>query len=411
MGVTAVFLIIFVGNAVANIYPLSISIMKNRYLPSILSGALISVCATLLAILFGSGTNVTENSVRTPVFCGGDYGSKFYRIPAIVTAVDGTLVAVADKRVESNADLPGVIDIVARRSSDGGRTWGEYITVAAHDSIGGCGDAALVVDRTTGDILAIYSHGNGLWQDSPARITVIRSHDNGLTWGDTLNINPQILTTDPDGTQPLKLTSAFATSGRALQLADGRIIFALVTRNKGSRDFPVYAVFSDDGGYTWQVARLPATTQGDESKIVELADGTLIMSIRNKYKARLADNRRIFARSTDRGATWSEPYGVYDLPDPACNGDIIRYGNSDIVLQSLPASFNSRDSVSIYVSFDGGNTFPCRKLICEGPSAYSSMTELPDGKIGILTEEARDDQPGVYDIWFTAVNPEDLGIK
>lgn len=351
-----------------------------------------------------------KEEIRTPVFVGGEYDSKFYRIPALVTANDGTLIAVADKRIENNNDLPNPIDIVARRSTDGGKTWGEYITVAEHDSIGGCGDAAVVVDRNSGDILAIYSHGNGLWQDAPAQITISRSKDNGLTWGDTLNINPQILTTDSLGTQPLKLTSAFATSGHALQLADGRLMFALVTRKAGEPKFKVYAIYSDDGGYTWQVSSEPATTDGDESKVVELKDGTLIMSIRNRYRENLANNRRLFAYSTDRGDTWSEPVAVEDIPDPACNGDVIAYGDGDVILHSLPATLNRRDSVSIYVSQDGGKTFPTKKLIYEGPSAYSSMTILPDGNIGILTEETHEGTEG-YQLWFTKVYTDELGLK
>ena len=72
--------------------------------------------------------------IRSLVMDGGDYNSKFYRIPAIEVLPDGTLIAVADKRIETSADLPGKIDVVARRSTDGGKTWGPYITVAEHNA-------------------------------------------------------------------------------------------------------------------------------------------------------------------------------------------------------------------------------------------------------------------------------------
>lgn len=350
-----------------------------------------------------------KNYPHVDVFKPGDYNSKYYRIPGIVTAKDGSLVAVADKRIEHNGDLPARIDVVARRSTDGGQTWSDYVTVMEHDSIGGAGDPAIIVDEKTGDILTIYSHGNGLWQDSPAQITVSRSSDNGLTWGAPLNINPQILTTDPNGKQPLKLTSAFASSGRALQLADGRIMFALVTRNEGEHDFPVYAVYSDDGGYTWNVSETPGTIDGDESKIVELADGTLIMSIRNRYRENKYNNKRLFAESKDRGNTWSEPYEVVDIIDPACNGDIIRYtyGGKDILLQSLPDSPNKRERVSIYASLDNGKTFPYKYLVTEGGSAYSAMTVMDDGRVGILIEENNVDRDG-FTLRFVAIPIEDI---
>lgn len=385
--------------------------MRNYRFKGLIKG--VAACLSLLcagSAFAQSSDTPAKEPVRSLVFKGGDFGSKFYRIPALVTANDGSLIAIADKRIENNNDLPNPIDIVARISTDNGHTWSDYITVAEHDSIGGCGDAAAVVDRNTGDILAIYSHGNGLWQDSPAQITVNRSTDGGKTWGDTLNINPQILTTDPNGPQPLKVTAAFATSGHALQLADGRIMFALVTRNEGEPLFKVYAVYSDDGGRTWQVSKTPGTVDGDESKIVELKDGTLIMSIRNRWREKKYDNKRIFAYSKDRGETWSEPVAVEDIIDPACNGDVIAYSQGDIVLHSIPNHPNKRENVSILVSHDGGKTFPTAKTVYAGGSGYSSLTELQDGNIGILTEEVHEGSQG-YELWYTLVEAEDLGIK
>lgn len=344
-------------------------------------------------------TETWEDGIeRSLVYRPGDFDSKFYRIPAIVTAKDGSLVTVADKRIEHNGDLPANIDVVSRRSIDGGRTWSPYVTVASHDSIGGCGDPALVVDQKSGDILAIFSHGNGLWQKKPAQISVSRSKDNGQTWGPMTNINPQILTTKADGGQPIKCTSAFASSGRALQLDNGRIMFALVTRQKDNDYFPVYAIYSDDGGYNWNVSKTPGTENGDESKIVQLSDGSLIMSIRNRF-----GTLRKFSHSNDNGETWSGPIPVEDLPDPRCNGDIIRHitpEGKEYLLQSLPGDPYRRKDISIYVSDDGGKTWPIRKTVVTTPSAYSSMTILPDGSIGILTEESQNNHYS-YDIWFT----------
>ena len=361
--------------------------------------SVVAAAATLHVYAQQVHTETWEDGIeRSLVYRPGDFDSKFYRIPAIVTAKDGSLVTVADKRIEHNGDLPAKIDVVSRRSTDGGRTWSPYVTVAAHDSIGGCGDPALVVDKKSGDILAIFSHGNGLWQKSPAQISVVRSKDNGQTWGPMTNINPHILTTKADGSQPIKCTSAFASSGRAIQLDNGRIMFALVTRQEGNGYFPVYAIYSDDGGYTWQVSKTPATDNGDESKIVQLADGTLIMSIRNRF-----GTLRKFSYSNDNGETWSGPIPVEDLPDPRCNGDIIRYTTpegKDYLLQSLPGDPDYRKDVSIYISEDNGNTWPIRKTVVTTPSAYSSMTILPDGSIGILTEESQNNHYS-YDIWFT----------
>lgn len=345
-----------------------------------------------------------DHTVRSLVFKQGDFGSKFYRIPAIAALPDGTIVAVADKRIESNGDLPGKIDVVARRSTDGGRTWSPYITVAEHNDDGGYGDPALVYDRRSGDLLVISTHGNGLWQQTPGQISLSRSRDGGLTWEKPVNLNPQILR--KKGLNP---NSMFASSGAATQLKDGRLMFVLVTRTEGHGGFPCYAVYSDDGGRTWQVSNNAATLDGDESKTVQLSDGSLIMSIRNRYKG-----PRVFSRSTDRGTTWSAPYNVDGLPDPACNGDILHYtaAGRDLLLQSLPDSPDQRENIAIYVSKDGGKSWPRKYRVLDGPAAYSAMTILPDGSIGMLSEEATHDanpnHSQGYRIWFTKVPIEDI---
>lgn len=376
---------------------MNMTIMKH-YL-----GAAVAVAALVAPIAATAQQSWTENwpngMKRSIVYRPGDFDSKFYRIPGIVTAKDGSLVTVADKRIEHNGDLPAKIDVVSRRSTDGGVTWSDYVTVAQHDDLGGCGDPAIVVDEKSGDILAIFSHGNGLWQKEPAHISVARSTDNGKTWGKMVDINPQILTTDPNGPQPIKCISAFASSGRATQLANGRIMFPLVVREDGNPKFKVYAIYSDDSGHTWKVSKNPATTDGDESKVVQLADGTVIMSIRNRF-----GSLRKFSYSHDNGETWSEPVPVEGLPDPRCNGDIIRYNRDgkDLLLQSLPGDPKGRNNVAIYVSADGGKTWPLKKTIVYCPSAYSSMTILPDGSIGMLIEESSNNHQS-YDIWYTNI--------
>ncbi len=317
-------------------------------------------------------------------------------------------MSVADKRINNIADLPNDIDVVCRRSTDGGRSWSEYITVARHDSIGGYGDPALVCDRNSGDLIVISTHGQGLWLPTPGEICVSRSSDGGLTWKPPVSINDQILTCDPEGSQPIKCNSAFASSGRAVQLSDGRIMFVLVTRREGVEQFTCYAVYSDDGGHTWHVSATPTTTDGDESKIAQTADGTLITSIRDRRRM-----CRLFSRSTDNGVTWSSPRQIVTLPDPACNGDFIRYTHDghDLLLHSLPTG-GSRHNVTIFVSRDNGATWTPTRRVARGASAYSSMTVLPDGSVGILTEEAANpDDPAVndgYRICYTRIPASEI---
>ena len=360
---------------------------------------LVCTLAALAATAQNVGYSSPEGDVyRSLVFNKGDFGSQFYRIPAITTLPDGTLVAVADRRINSLSDLPGDIDIVCRRSTDGGRTWSPYIIVAEHDSIGGYGDPALVRDRRTGDLLVISLHGQGLWQHEPGQICVSRSTDGGLTWQPPVNISPQLTT----GKKGLKYNGAFASSGRALQLRDGRLMFVLVTRIEGNENFPCYAIYSDDSGRTWHHSRTPATPGGDESKVVQLTDGSLLMSIRNRFSG-----NRLFSRSADRGTTWTPmPDDYADLHDVACNGDIltVSHNGREYLLQSLPDG-PWRDNITIYYSADRGRTWHRSIRVAPGPGAYSAMTRLKDGSIGILTEEGVHDvnprHHQGYRIWFT----------
>lgn len=369
---------------------------------------LLSLCMAVFGVLIPAVSTASKLPERSLVFDKGDGGSKYYRIPALATTADGTVVAVADKRWDSTKDLPGHIDVVCRRSTDGGRTWSSPVDVAVTDSVGGYGDPSLVIDSRSGDLLCIMTHGNGLWEstrDDHAYIVVSRSTDNGKSWSAPMDITNQLFTTDPGGTAPVKCVSAFATSGRTLCMSTGRLMFVLVARHQEKKwsELQCWACFSDDGGYTWHVADAPIDNDGDEAKVEELADGSLLMSIRNRRKG-----GRKFSRSTDGGLTWSTPEVNTDVIEPACNGDILRYryGSTDMLLQSVPASATERRDVSIYGSTDNGHSWCMLYRVVPGPSIYSALTQLPDGTVGCLAEETAYD--GGCRLWFTRLTPEIL---
>ncbi len=369
---------------------------------------LFSLFAGLAAVLsmVSCGDSAPAEPEHVLLFKSGDHGSKYYRIPALVTAADGSLLAVADRRNDSQGDLPNDIDIVLRRSTDGGATWSDQIVVIPHDSTGGYGDAAMVVDRNSGDVLCIYASGCGLWASTaevPARINVSRSSDNGLTWSRT-DITPQIYGPGCDNPAAAPVSGLFAASGRALQLRDGALLFVVAAHHTGDQWPPLYNYVcrSDDGGHTWRMLPTPVSVPptGDESKLAELADGTWLMSLRNPSKG-----HRLYALSHDQGATWTTPAVWTDLPDPACNGDIVRYSlrsegaKHDILLHSIPADSVDRRNVSVAVSYDEGRTWPARRTVWDCPAGYSALTVFDDGAIGLLTEVG--DWDSGFEIWFT----------
>lgn len=369
----------------------------------------------LTTLLAGSGIVSAGNPqsdipepLHTRLFQSGDHGSKFYRIPALVTAADGSIIAVADRRHDSQGDLPNLIDLVLRRSTDNGRTWSDQIVIAQHTPDRGFGDAALVVDRRSGDLLCIFASGCGLWKSTaehPIDVCIARSRDNGLTWSKPRFITPQIYGPGCDNPAAEPISGLFAASGRALQLRDGTLAFVVAAHHTGEKWPPLYnyVCISEDGGENWRL--LPGTpgAYGDESKMEELADGSWLMSIRNPRQG-----YRLYSISRDRGKTWSQPAEWRELPDPACDGDIMRYSlrsegaKHNRLLHSIPADTATRRNVSVALSYDEGATWPIRRTIWSGASAYSSLTRLPDGAIGLLSEVYNGGDGG-YEIWFSRI--------
>ena len=318
---------------------------------------------------------------RTTVYDMNYEGSKFYRIPALITTGDGTLLAIADRRGEKLGDLPNDISIVCRRSMDQGVTWSEPIYIVKGQGEGkGYGDPCVIYDRDTRKLLCFYAGGPGLWASNRSelnRIHVSESTDQGKTWSESVDLTHEIY--------PNNWYGAFAGSGNGLQLKSGRLMFVMAARLTAvwGGELTNFAIYSDDHGKTWHRSA-PVYGPGDEAKVVELKNGNVMMSIRNPKKG-----YRKISISKDGGETWGMPYLQKDLMDPACNGDIIRVPKKNILLQSLPGSQTTRENVTVYASFDEGNTWTAKQQISHGFSAYSTLSVLPNGQIGMLVEEGK----------------------
>lgn len=350
----------------------------------------------------------TTDPTRVPVFTMGENGSQYYRIPALVETADGTLVAIADQRGNALGDLPNIISIVSKRSTDGGATWESMVTIAQGNSISGTtyGDAAAVYDEQAGKIIAVFvgneNYGNncvGLWASNssyPLRIYQSESTDNGQSWTTPVDISNSIYNGIYGSSS--SWIGMFAGSGSALQLKKGtnagRLMFVVAARNNSTWGGAMsnYAVYSDDHGATWNVSTNAACSYGDEAKVVELENGDILMSIKNrKDDSSAGSGYRLMAKSTDGGVTWTTASVNNNLMDPACNGDLvsISYNGTYYLMHSLPASTTTRENVTVYLSADGGTTWPISRKIYNGYSAYSSLEVLNDGTVGILVEEGK----------------------
>lgn len=331
------------------------------------------------------------------LYAPGDYGSRNWRIPAVRCLADSSILIVNDMRKFNEGDLPEDIDVVCRRSTDGGRTWSEPLTIARGTGVGqGYGDPALVETRT-GEVLCAFAGGNGLWASSlenPQSIYICRSTDHGQSWSAPENITATVWGPTADNPSCKPYEGGFIASGNGLLLTHGPhagriLIAAALCRNHNTLDN--FVLYSDDGGHTWHLSGL-AYSNGDEAKLVELNDGRLLMSVRQQ-------GARGYAISHDSGQTWGEQGHWPEMATNACNGDLIRYDDTTL-LHSIPNSMK-RENLSLFFSRDEGKTWGNPVTICAGGSAYSSLTLLPDGSIGIYYEK---ETPQGYELWFKKIS-------
>lgn len=337
--------------------------------------------------------------VQSAPFQPYDLGSHYWRIPAMVVlhhqkgenaSKNGRVVTMADNRFNHNGDLPNHIDVYERHSDDNGATWSTHKMVvgteADHALVGGnhgFGDVSLV-ECASGKIVAIMVGGPGYFASTPSNPivpTIITSTDGGDTWSAPRTLTDELYnTTYTEGA----VQGSFAGSGRGLMLQrqkdkqlNGRIMFAMSHRF-ANNNVQEYIIYSDDEGDTWKFSTQSAYSGGDESKLVELADGTVMISVRQ-------NGQRGYNKSTDGGVTWGTQAKWADINGNACNGDIL-YVNKHVMLHSYPND-GKRKNVTIKASFDGGKSWSSPYVVCAPSSCYSTMDVTKDGDIAIFYED------------------------
>ncbi|MEZ4841235.1 MAG: sialidase family protein [Flavobacteriaceae bacterium] len=300
-----------------------------------------------------------------------------YRIPAIVTAPNGDVIVAIDERVPSCGDLKwsNDINIVIRRSTDNGITWSNIETVVDFPLGKSASDPSMIVDKITNNIFLFYNYMDLDNEKDVYYLHVVKSSDNGKTWSKPEDITSQIA--KPEWKNDFK----FITSGRGIQTTSGKLLHCMVNLNNGMHVFG-----SDDHGKTWYFLDTPIQP-ADESKIVELADGSLMVNARVNKKG-----LRYVHTSSSQGKTW-ETKADSTLIDPGCNASIIRYTSvkegykKNRLLFSNAKSEKDRVNMTIKISYDEGKTWSEGKTIYTGSSAYSSMTILKNGNIGLFFEK------------------------
>ncbi|WP_394429057.1 exo-alpha-sialidase [Streptomyces sp. SGAir0957] len=340
-----------------------------------------------------------------------DPGYACYRIPAVVRTVKGTLLAFAEGRTHDCSDA-GDIDVVVKRSEDGGRTWSplQVVNEGAGDTHG---NPAPVVDRRTGRILLAETYNTGLPGGGNCPVPCDRtphlqySDDDGRTWSAPRDLSDELL--------PPEFNSWYATGPvHGIQLTKGRhrgrLVFTVNAETwDGSRVTANHAtlVISDDHGEHWRIGAKdtwpipPAGTwrqKPSEMTLAELPDGTVYVSGREQDGTDLG--HRTHTVSRDGGASFARPFtALPDLYAPQVQCSILPVGKGGRqLLLGCPGDPDRRRTMTIRSSYDGGRTwdsFDRSTVVTTDWSGYSDLVQADRDHVGLLYEggavDARDE--------------------
>lgn len=333
------------------------------------------------------------------LFAAGDLGYACFRIPAMVDGAPGELFAFAEGRRGGCADF-GDVDILMRRSTDGGATWSDPTVVVDHGELQ-AGNPTPILDRMDPDhpdgrLFLFFNTGTASEYDTRLGLGRRRgcfttSTDHGRTWTEPVDISRQVHF-DAQGPRPEvdARTLAFAP-GHGLQLTLGPHagrLFVPANHSLGPpqddfMDYRTYGAYSDDHGRSWQVSPDLDLPSSNEAMAAQMPDGELLLLVRMQNRT---DRRKVLAMSRDGGASWDSIWTATALTTPMCQSSLLHDGALMRTLHLGPADTLARTGLTMWASGDQGRSWSVLDHICSGSAAYSDMAPLGDGRLGLLYE-------------------------
>lgn len=329
---------------------------------------------------------------RMDLFEGGVGNYVTYRIPGLLTTPRGSLIAWCEARKNGHLDWAD-IDILCRRSDDGGHTWSppQLLLDSADLPVHNC---VMIANPTNGVIHMLYCINY-------SRCFYRRSTDDGRTFSQATEISHVFARFSSEYDWNVLATGP----GHAIRMNNGRLVVPvwLSTGGRNHRPSRLSVIYSDDDGRTWERGQwVPDTIKNmNETVAVQLRDGSVLLNIRNEAP----EHRRAISISRDGATGWSTPRFDEALKEPICMGHILRlpnradgrgrilFSNPDtLALCRDPAAAQAgrieRANVSVKLSYDECMTWPVTKVIEPGLSGYSDLALGADGKIHILFERS-----------------------
>lgn len=360
-------------------------------------GGVAALCAAMLPV---PGTAQNDADRPVDLFVEGDAGYAGYRIPAIVRSADGALLAFAEARRNDKHDA-GDIDLVMRRSTDGGRTWGPT-TVVWDDGANTCGNPAPVVTGRRGEIVLLATWNAGGDREraiernaasDTRRVFVLRSTDHGRSWSAPREI-----------TEAVKLPGwTWYATGPCHAIVKrraphkGRLVVPANHKrlgDGGAVESYSQLLYSDDRGATWHLGAV-SQCGGNESTVAETGDGALLLNMRHYARE---DSLRLYALSTDGGTSWSRRGEWPELVEPRCQGSMLNLTRCGRPTRTLlfcnPLHPRKRRNLSLCVSRDDGRSWRHYRTVRAGCAAYSDLVRLDERRVGVLYENG--DEEDLY---------------
>ncbi|WP_406132054.1 exo-alpha-sialidase [Streptomyces sp. NBC_00989] len=394
---------------------------------TILSRTLLVTAVLVAPVTFAAPASARSGCTSSVPYVSGSGGYDTYRIPATVVTGRGTVLAFAEGRHNSAGDT-GNIDVVLRRSTDGGCTWGQLSVVAAGEG-DTRGNPAPVVDPRTGAIVLVTSYNSGtvtegqimrgeVTPEQSRRVFVQRSWDDGRSFTAPRDITGEVkppswrwYATGPG--HAVALTRG-VHAGRLVVPANHSAAPAAGSTDTGqeAKYYGGHDLYSDDGGETWHLGFVDATydrvDNANESSATELPDGRLYFSSRDQLGT--STGNRLDTYSSDGGVSLDRPYAVQHTLDdvPVVEGSVLQLaGTGGALLFSAPSVPNVRQGMAVWRSGDAGASFVKAVTLSPQRAGYSDLVQVGSDTVGVLYETG---VTGTYDtIEFRRVGVAELG--
>ncbi len=362
---------------------------------------LLSSCLVAFTAQWSSAAD--DELTHVDVFASGTEGYHTFRIPSVARTADGTLHAFAEGRLTNRSDPGGThIDLVYKRSTDGGKTWSPLVLLDRHPDTDldnlqkdrtSAANAVALVDRTN-DRLWLFDTRLVDRKLGSFQAWAMYSDDSGENWSPPRRIRV------PRYEIPGK-SDIYPNLGSGIQMCSGRLIVPATRRTSGKTQS--FALYSDDHGANWHAGEV-VDGAVNEAQFVELSDGRLLMSVRPN-----SGGDRVMAISSDNGEHWSKPKPLFTSTRVA--EAIERYtrkgengASRNRLLHTIPAGggpLGARSNLEVRISYDEGATFGAARQVYAGYAAYSDLVRIDADQMGILWE--RGESTGYQFITFTII--------